>query len=222
MEQSTKYAVIFDMDGVLVDSEPYHMEAERKVFKYLGIEVSEKLHHSFVGILSRNMWRQIIEKFNLDHAPSELVKLQRRYYEDTLNSIENIEPIEGILELLKILVQHNFKLAVASSSPYSQIKYYLDRFGFRQYFTVITSGQDVERGKPDPEIFVITAEKLGVPKDKCVVIEDSKNGIESAVKAGMKCIGFRNPSSGNQNLSRANFIIEKFENDTFRLIQELF
>ena len=217
-----KKAVIFDMDGVLVDSEPFHMQAERKVFETLRIEVSDTLHHSFVGTSARTMWKTIIEKYNLNNETMELVRRQQKYYKEILDSLEQIEPIKGVEQLLKVLFEQDFQLAVASSSSHAQINFYLERFGFQSLFAAKISGQDVEKGKPNPDIFLKAAQTLNIAPNKCAVIEDSANGVEAVVKAGMNCIGFENPNSGKQDLSKANLIISRFQKDTFQLISSLF
>lgn len=213
--------VIFDMDGVIVDSEPLHMEAERKVFKKLGVEVSQEMHSTFVGISSQLMWQKIITHFKLDIDTRDLVELQQKNYTEILKSVVTLKPITGVTELLQSLINEGIKLAVASSSTHRQISFFLNRFGFENWFKIKVSSDDVTNGKPHPDIFQKTAVLAGVNPSDCLVIEDSKNGVEAALKAGMKCIGFQNPYSGNQDLSKADKTIHRFDSNTLPIILKM-
>lgn len=213
--------VIFDMDGVIVDSEPLHMEAERNVFHSLGISVSPEMHSTFVGISSHLMWRKVIAHFKLAADENDLVELQRSNYNQILKCSENIVPTPGITKTMNALKQDGFRLALASSSGHNQISFFLSRFGIANLFDAIVSGDDVENGKPHPDIFLKAAGNAGSDPDECIVIEDSENGVKAALEANMKCMGFRNENSGNQDLSGADAIISKFDNDTIQLIKSM-
>jgi HAD superfamily hydrolase (TIGR01509 family) len=209
------------MDGVIVDSEPFHFAAEKRVFKELGIVVSEKLHHTFVGIPAQKMWEGIIELHHLTIPVESLIRLQREYYRQELESLSEILPTEGISDLLSALVDDGFSVALASSAPYSQISFFLKKFQMESLFGAIVSADDVNHGKPAPDIFLKTAEIIGTIPRNCVVIEDSSAGIQAAVKAKMKCIGFKNPNSGNQDLSGADMLVNDFDIQIIELIKEL-
>ncbi|AIS52963.1 phosphorylated carbohydrates phosphatase [Thermoanaerobacter kivui] len=214
-------AVIFDMDGVIIDSEPLHIKLEGELFKKLGVEVSEEEHLSFVGSSSYYMWSKIKEKFNLPYSVEELVEMDRkRYLEYVLNTGEII-PVKGIKEAVEILFANEYKLAVASSSPIDVIQLVVKKLRIDKYFEVLISGDYVKNSKPEPDIFLYTADKLGVKPHECVVIEDSHNGVQGAKKAGMKVIGFKNPNSGNQDLSAADSIIDSFDTGLLELIDKL-
>ena len=120
------------------------------------------------------------------------------------------------------LNKQGFLLALASSSPHVQIDYILNKFELKRYFHTIVSGEDVEAGKPHPEIFLKAAELVGARPDSCVVIEDSYHGVTAAKKANMKCIGFINPNSGNQDLSQADMLISSFKDLSAISINQLF
>ena len=105
--------VIFDMDGVIVDSEPLHQTAERKVFRYAGAEVHDSLHHSFVGTSDLAMWTRIVALFQLPYSAKDLVDLKQQYYMELLGDSKQIEPISGVIELINNLNQSGFKLVLS-------------------------------------------------------------------------------------------------------------
>lgn len=214
--------IIFDMDGVLIDSEPLHFKFEQEIFNSLGIVVPPKLHESFVGTNSRTLWSIIKKTFNVPDTVSDLMESENSGFLKFLRKRESIGPIQGVSEFLERLRYSGFSIILASSSPHEQIDFILDKCNISEYFSVRISGDDVLNGKPDPEIFLLAAKTANFEPENCIVIEDSKNGVNAAVQAGMKCIGYRNPGSGNQDLAAANLIIDDFNSLTISLIEELF
>ncbi|MEO0292787.1 MAG: HAD family phosphatase [candidate division WOR-3 bacterium] len=214
-------AVIFDLDGVIIDSEPFHYEVNKKIFAHLGINMSEKEYESYIGTSHEYMWSKIKRKYNLPQAVSELVNMQ---VSGNINYIKNekIEGIEGVVSLLSRLKKANIKMAIASSSPKEVIELVINKLKISQYFSAIVGGEELKRSKPAPDIFLKAAERLKVEPANCVVIEDSENGVKAAKAAGMKCIGFKNPNSGNQNLKKADFIIEKYSSLKMSSLRNLF
>ncbi|KHD37606.1 phosphatase [Clostridium acetobutylicum] len=204
-------AVIFDMDGVLIDSEPLHLDYAFKLFKELNITMTPNEYSKFIGTTSLYMWSNIKDKYNLENTVESLINKERNGFFEFLSSPNtNIKPIDYIPELLGSLKENNFKTAVASSSPMRVIKYIINNFELEKQFNELVTGDYVERSKPNPDIFLYAAKKLEVLPEQCVVIEDSHNGVLAAKNAGMKCIGFKNPNSGNQDLSKADTIIHSF------------
>lgn len=216
-----KKCVIFDMDGVIIDSEPIHMECEKEIFRMLGISITVEEHNSMVGTTDLVMWTRLKNAFNLSQPINELVKLKQTFYIEYLKSRTNLKPVQYIPELISSLHQNKFILALASSSPHAQIDFILNEFMLRKYFSVIVSGDDVKDGKPNPEIFLKASELTEIPPEHCLVIEDSMNGILAAKNANMRCIAFRNPNSGNQNLEGAEFEVNSFKDLTIELIEKL-
>ncbi|MCK5152845.1 MAG: HAD family phosphatase [Spirochaetales bacterium] len=213
--------IIFDMDGVLIDSEPLHFDFESRLFKSLGITVSREQHETFVGTTSKTMWTIIKQTNNLPFTVSELILKGQSEFLVYLENKNSLEPILGITELLNKLKNDGYILALASSSPHRLINYILSNCNLEKFFKVRVSGDDVNYGKPNPEIFLNTSELTGVKPNDCLVIEDSANGVRAAVKAGMKCIGYSNLGSGNQDLSEANLIIKSFRKLTISTIEGL-
>lgn len=216
-----KQCVIFDMDGVIINSEPLHQECERKVFQMLGVAVSEEEHHALVGTTDENMWKTIALKCDLPVKIEEAIELKKSMFLKYLKQETRLQPIPYIPELLAELRRHNFTLALASSSPHEQIEFILSSLGLKPYFQAIVSGEDVAEGKPHPEIFLKAAELAGAVPGKCVVIEDSYNGVMAAKRANMSCIGFINPDSGNQNLSKADKTIHSFQEISVKMIKSM-
>lgn len=214
-------AVIFDMDGVIIDSEPLHYDFEQKHFSQLNIIVEKDYHNSFVGTTSHYMWQSLKDKYSLSQSVADLVLHSRSSFLTFLKSLDNIQAIPGVANLVQELHRSGVKLAVASSSPLDMIEYVVSTLQIDKYFSTLVTGDYVKNSKPEPDIFLLTAEKLGVKPSECIVIEDSCNGVSAAKAAGMKCVGFKNPSSGNQNISAADIIIDKFDLLNSELLREL-
>ena len=199
-------AVIFDMDGVIIDSEPIHFEVDMQTMKDFGCSISKEELNKYVGTTNEYMWTDIKNKYKLDQSVEEIINYRSEMV--TRKVIESdLIPIEGIADLLKELKVKNIPAAIASSSPRDFIEVVVSKFQLEDYFSCILSGEEVENGKPAPDIYVETAKKLGISPEECIVIEDSKNGVLAAKKAGMKCIGFKNINSGDQDLSKADCIV---------------
>jgi len=202
-------AVLFDMDGVLIDSEPIYFEIEQQSFAHFGVTVGEEEHHSYVGTTLESMWRSIRHRHRLSPPVEELLAYHQERVLSEMGRRE-LRPTEGVERFVRSLSESKIKAAVASSSSHALIDIILNRTGLRSLFTVCVSGEDVERGKPEPDIFLRAAALLGLAPSACLVIEDSFNGIRAARKAGMSCVGFKNPNSGKQDLSLADSTIDRF------------
>lgn len=212
-------AVIFDMDGVIIDSEPKHIKFEQELFRSLGAAVNEDEHLKFVGTTSQYMWASIKRNHKLEQTVDELVKLDRDKYFEFLINDDSLVSINGVNELVVRLKKENLKLAVASSSPIDVIEYVINKLGLIKYFDLIVTGDYVKRSKPNPDIFLYAAEKLSVKPNNCLVIEDSENGVNAAKNADMKCVGYKNLNSGNQNITRADMIIKNFNDFNYDILR---
>ncbi len=205
-------AVIFDMDGVIIDSEPTHMRLENETYKKLNIEVTAGEHHSFVGTNSHYMWEALKNKHKLNQTLEELIEYDRSTYYKHLNSDEcEITLIDGVKDLIKDLYDNGIKLAIASSSPLNVIEAIAKKFQIEEYFEIFVTGDYVSRSKPEPDIFLFALEKLRVSPQNCLVIEDSHNGVLAAKKAGMKCVGINSDPEGSQDISMADLVINSFK-----------
>ena len=202
--------VIFDMDGVIIDSEPVYFEIDKQMFEELNIAVSFEEHCSYVGTSSQNMWNAIITKHGISEQPAELMRKEYSLYLEHLANAKDLQPIDGVVELIHELYKDNFKLVLASSSQMASIDIVLNKFKLDELFIAKVSGSELAHSKPHPEIFLRSARLIKSDPSECIVIEDSKNGVTAAKAAGMKCIGFLNPNSGNQDLKNADLVIHSF------------
>ncbi|MGG1517083.1 HAD family phosphatase [Paenibacillus oryzisoli] len=201
-------AFIFDMDGVIIDSEPLHFEVDQWVMEQIGVQITHSELEEYVGMTNPAMWSRLIAKYSLRDSAQDLIKLQMQTKLARLRASDE-QPIEGIPELLSFLKANQIAIGLASSSPRVFIEAVLDKFSLTPFFHYILSGEEVPQGKPAPDIYIQTAEMLGVDAADCMVLEDSRNGILAAKTAGMSCIGYRNPNSGDQDLTRADFIVDR-------------
>jgi len=201
--------VIFDMDGVIIDSEPIYMKVEQQLFKEVGLELTHEEHAAFVG--RSDLWKVVKDRYNLDYNVQEIHRKENERYLEIINNSFDDDPIDGVVELIDNLHKKGIKLVLASSSEMKNIELVLTKFGLLSYFDLRISGADLETSKPHPEIFEKAAEMAKTDPQHCLVIEDSANGVKAAKSANMKCIGFRNANSGNQDLSTADWIIESFD-----------
>lgn len=204
--------VIFDMDGVIIDSEPMHYEVFMQYSKeVLGLNIAREEYNTFIGTTNTHIFTVLKEKYGLKPEVPELVnKYEEQIEEFLLKSKDSILPIDGVDILAGNLHKENIKLAVASSSAKRRINIVADMFDMDKYFTSKISGEEIKHSKPAPDIFLLAAKTLGLLPEECVVIEDSTNGVTAAKAAGMKCIGFNNPSSVNQDISKSDLIINSF------------
>ncbi len=216
-------AVIFDMDGVLIDSEPFHLVVNEKIFADLGINLSEDEYLSYIGTTHKDMWNTIKKRHNLPQSVPELVNMQVSGNIDYIKN-EEIEPIKikGVTNLLSTITRENIRTGIASSSPTEVIELVINKLGISDYFSAIVGGEEIKKGKPSPEIFLKAAKRLDSKPPNCVVIEDSKNGVLAAKAAEMKCIGFKNPNSGNQDLSKADLIVDNYNSLNVSTLKNLF
>lgn len=216
-------AAIFDMDGVIIDSEPIYYNLSQKHYKELGITLSQEEYNSYVGTTSFAAWGIFKEKYNLKNTLEELILRASTDYVEYLNlHCNDIKPMEGIEKFIIDLRSRGLKLAIASSSSIEAIETVVRIFGFEKYFDFLVTGESVKRSKPEPDIFLQAAKVLDVMPEDCFVIEDSSNGAKAAKKAGMKCIGFKNLNSGNQDLSMADIIIDSFADIDFGKVVSLY
>lgn len=202
--------VIFDMDGVIVDTEPVHKYAYNLHFNELNIEVSEELYSSFTGNSTKNVFQKLKKIYDLQQDIEALVLRKRHLFNEAFDTKEDLFLIEGVEDLIKNLYKTNYQLILASSASNDTINRVFNRFQLDNYFTHKVSGEDFPKSKPDPAIFLHAASLSLFSNENCVVIEDSTNGVVAAKAAGLKCIGYKSKNSKNQDLSKADFIISDF------------
>jgi beta-phosphoglucomutase len=204
-------AIIFDMDGVLVDSEPHHVKIEKQQFNQNGISISDEEHQKFMGSTSENMWLEIASRYQLDRPVEELIEQNRTESIRYFNELSEIQVMPGLVDLLEKLKVKNYPLAVASSSVPEIIDLILQKTGLRTYFQVVVSGQEAGKSKPEPDVFLLAAQKLKVNPKHCLVVEDSGNGIKAAQAAGMICVAYQSPGVDPKTQKEADAIVKSYE-----------
>lgn len=203
-------AVLFDMDGVIVDTEPLHRKAYFSMFNDLEIEVSEDLYTSFTGYSTKKTCNTLIEKFSLDKTHEHLTDIKRTYFKDYFYNDDDFDLIPGVRKLIEHYYENNVKLIVASSASMTTINMVFEKFGLEKYFSGKISGADLKESKPHPEIFQLAAKMAGEPIENCMVIEDSTNGILAAHRANIFCTAYKSFHSHNQDYSLANIVVSDY------------
>lgn len=178
-------AAIFDMDGLLIDSERIIMQACIQAAKDIGITYSQAEFVELIGRSSKDASRIMAEQLN----GTENVAKMGQGVEAILKARNHVFPLKsGVVELLQYYQANKVVCSVASSSPIAHIEHRLSCVGVLQYFSSITSGQEVTNGKPSPDIYLLAIERLGVAIDECVAFEDSEPGARAAIAAGLKVV----------------------------------
>ncbi|MBC3758788.1 HAD family phosphatase [Hyunsoonleella sp. SJ7] len=215
-------AVIFDMDGVIIDSEPMHHKAYNDMFDEVGIDVSRELYNSFTGQSTLNICKRLCDHFSLKESPETLVTIKRRYYKQFFDKNSDLDLIDGVLDLIKNYHENGLTLVLGSSAAMTSINMIFERFELNPYFKAKLSGGDLKQSKPHPEIFEKAAEASGFKREECIVIEDSTNGIQASKSAGIYCVGYDSFHSKNQDYSKADQVITDFKDIYFDKISSVF
>jgi beta-phosphoglucomutase len=203
--------VIFDMDGVIVDTEPVHRYSYYKQFSELNIEVPEEMYTRFTGFSTRNTFQTLKEIFPvIDQEVEDLIQRKRNIFNDAFDTKEDLYLLEGVEDLIKDLYANGIQLILASSASKVTIDRVFTRFNLHQYFSHIVSGEDFPQSKPNPAIFIHAASLSISPKEESIIIEDSTNGVKAAKAAGIYCVGYKSQHSKLQDLSEADLIIDHF------------
>lgn len=207
------------MDGVIIDSEPLHFKIEKELIRELGVEITDEEHNSFVGTTEYHMFSIIKEKYQIEFPIEEMIEKKKEMF---IENLDQVPLVENFKDFLLTMHKAGYPMALASSNNKRVIGAVAEKFDLKDYIKVFVSADDVKRGKPDPEIFLTAAEKLGIPPASCLVIEDARNGVKAAKAAGMRCIGLQNLNSGNQDLSEADLVIGNFNELNLDIIKGLF
>ncbi len=211
-------AVIFDMDGVIVDSEPWHEHAFREIFHELGYGETHGIEfQAYIGRSDRALWMDFIERHSPPHPIEELLAAKQNRL---ISILRREQPIfEGLPDLLAKLAPR-YPLAVASGSNHPVIDEVLAMKQLRRFFSAVASTQDVGKTKPAPDVFLYAAKLLGVPAARCCVVEDSAAGVTAARAAGMEVIAITN-SLPREQLSHATHVVDTYEEVERFLLPEL-
>jgi len=202
-----KFAVLFDMDGVLVDSNPFHKIALKQFCKNHGIDLTEdQLREKIYGRANKdwipNVFGAIDPKLAKQYADEKEALFREIYQHD-------IRPVDGLIDFLRLLERAGISKAIATSAPRANVDFTLEKTGTQGYFKTILDEAFVTRGKPDPEIYLLTAQAVGLPPEQCVVIEDSLSGVKAGKGAGCKVIGITTTHT-KEELSETDMVIDNF------------
>ena len=214
-------AVLFDMDGVIIDSEPQHARAAVLALKKFNINISIDYAYQFIGTTTYHMCQKMVEDFAIEATPEELLKANEEA-KDYLEKTEGYVAIPYIVDLMKDLHTHGIKMMIASSSSGSSIEDVMRHLNIEDLLDGYISGTSVPHPKPAPDIFLAAASQLGVVPSECIVIEDSYNGVTAATAAKIPSIGFLNPNSGNQDLSKSAILVEGFDEVDYHFIDMVY
>lgn len=222
-------AVIFDFNGILVDDEPIHLELFQKVLKEEGIAVTEADYYArYLGMDDKGCFKAAFQEHGRslnERGLAELIQRKARYYRESVKT--NIRVFPGVNEFVR-LAASRYSLAIASGALRSEIEMIIERIGLRKYFQVIVSSEDISEGKPNPEVFVKALSGLNqdrsdaqrVRPSQCLVIEDSKEGILGAHRAGIKCLAVTN-SHPAEELAEADAVVRSLEEMDLAFLEKL-
>ena len=213
------FAVIFDMDGVIVDSNPYHAQAWIQFCKDYNVPLNEdEIPKLIYGKTNKVALKEVFKK---DFSPEEADRLgeeKEAIYRELHQ--KDMEPVKGLIPFLRMLKQNNIATAVATNAPVSNLNFTLERINIRQYFDKLIDATMVKEGKPDPDIYLKAAEKLNMAPEKCIVMEDSIPGVEAGLRANMKVVALTTTHS-REELAHTHLVIEDFEDLTLDKLMSL-
>jgi len=212
-------AVIFDLNGTILEDEDEYGRAFKKVLENLGVkDVPEYPHTRGIGV--KENWPGLIKKYNVetDKTPEELAVLTQAEY---LKQVSGVAVRDGFDDFTDNLKESGAKIALATSNTWEITEKVLEKINLQGYFDEITTEEEVFLSKPDPEIFTLTADKLGAEREECLVIEDSVAGVTAAKNAGMKVVAIVGENQNENDFSEADLIVESFSEITPKAIDEL-
>lgn len=207
MAQNELKLVLFDLDGVILNSEPLHDYAKKRILREAGVTEDQDLSWS-VGKPSNILWSLMKDRYGLKPSEDELEQRQYNYIFEKVKE-DNLPPSEGLLDLLQWLKDNQIRIGLVSSSWGSFVHDVIEHYKIKHYFSYVIAGDDVEKKKPFPDGYLKALDLFSIPAANTIAIEDSKTGSEAAIAAGLKCIGYQNPTSGNQDLSQCYKVIDK-------------
>ena len=202
-------AIIFDMDGVLIDSQPLHYEIDMRVLSMCGIKAELDMVTPFTGMSNPDRWPSYKKIYDLNEPVERLISFAEAQMREIFEAA-TLPASDGIPLLLQGLKASGIKTGVASSSSHELIQRVLNSTGIAEYFDVLVSGEDVKNGKPAPDIYLKAAKAVGMPPARCIAIEDAAPGVLAAKNAGLTCIAYRNTNTANQDFTHADFVADKF------------
>lgn len=206
-------AILWDLDGVIVDSGRYHYASYKRLFGEMGIDISEE--RFFAAMFGRRNWdiiRDVLPGATEAEA-HRLAEQKERFFRELVAG--NIAALPGALDLLRRAHEAGLKQSIVSSTPRENIELIVRTLGVADFLDAIVGEEDSERGKPDPQPFTTAADRLGVPYGECIVIEDAPEGIAAGKAAGMRCLGVATTRPA-ERLTQADLVVDSLEDDRVR------
>ena len=200
--------IIFDFDGVIVDSEVYYVNSLVEYLKTVGVNATFDDCKTVVGQSLEDIGQELIDRFDLKDSLEKVIKDSIAIFDRSINILD-FKPMEGLIEFLEKCKHKGIKMSVASSSDYDYLYTILDNINLRQYFDFVLSGTDFTKSKPNPEVFNVAAQRMGIDKSELMIIEDSINGIKAGLASGIYTVGLK-ASLIEQDTSLADLEVKSF------------
>jgi HAD superfamily hydrolase (TIGR01509 family) len=204
-------AAIFDMDGLMVDTERLYFEAECEVARRYGKHFTRDVMQKMMGHKAAQSIQIMIETLEIEGSPEEIEALRDTLYRDLL--LRGVTPMRGLLTLLDWLEAHGFRKAVATSSKPEFKDIVFDQLGLHDRFEAVVTAWDISRGKPSPEIYQLAIGRLNLQPPECIVLEDSPPGLQAAKAAGCCCIVVPNPFTQSQDFTGADLVVSHLSHE---------
>jgi beta-phosphoglucomutase family hydrolase len=213
-----EFAVIWDMDGVIVDTARFHLKSWQAVFKKHGVEFTGA---DFTGLFGQRNDRIIRTVLDREVPPAEIDEIAHDKEEFFRNNVRgNITALPGVIDLIKALNQQGIKMAIASSAPMENIQLLLGSLGIIDCFQQLVPGKEVSESKPSPQLFLLAAKKLGATPDHCIVFEDAIAGVTAAKRAGMHCVAVTT-TNAREKLSEADMVVDTLESVNTGVLEQM-
>ena len=214
------FGVIFDVDGVLVDSYAAHFESWRQLVRELDIAVTEDQFVATFGRTSREVIRECWPSLaSSEERVRQIDDRKETLFREIIDA--DFPAMDGAVELIDALAAAGFRLAVGSSGPPENVNLVLTKLARRETFTGVVTGRDVTRGKPDPQVFQLAAERLGLPPSRCLVVEDAPAGVAAAKAAGARCLGLASAGRDPASLGAADRVVRSLREVSAQDVKEL-
>ena len=215
-------AAIFDLDELIIDLETIHKAAERQICMDYGHSfdaLTEDLRLNSSGLRENDILERIKQELKITVSLPEMIQRKQALFAEMMNE-EVIQPMPGVLEAINSLQAQGYLLALTSSGSRPRVEMVIKRIGLLDAFDITICGEDVRHGKPDPEPYRLTAERLNISPLEGVVFEDAEVGVQSAKAAGLWCIGIPNPAAATvQNLTQADLVLPDFTHFSLEMIR---
>jgi beta-phosphoglucomutase len=211
-------AVIWDMDGVLADTAPYHLLAWRETFAKRGINFTEEDFNRSFGIRNDTIIKNVLGEQTTEAEIDTIAHEKEATFRRIIG--KDIKPLPGALKLLKALDERGIKMAIASSTPIENVRLIVGSLGIGKYFQAVITDRDVTEGKPSPQVFLLAAQRLGAEPKNCIVFEDAVAGVKAAKRADMYCVAITS-SHPREKLKQADLVVDTLEELTVKDLENL-